>query len=133
MATKHGIWTVVFDDKIVYKKSGEFTSANPGVYKIEDDSFWSQTKFSNIHAIQFTDDDTDNDQVEHKDSTPNSSYDSAVLGNFSDFISRWDSAHLAKLQSDWDNDNAVDADGNSTETEADKISRLGARPTSYSS
>ena len=73
------------------------------------------------------------DQVEHKDSTPNSSYDSAVLGNFSDFISRWDSAHLAKLQSDWDNDNAVDADGNSTETEADKISRLGARPTSYSS
>ena len=37
------------------------------------------------------------------------------------------SAHLAQLQSDWDNDNL---DG---ETSAEKIARLGARPTSYSS
>ena len=43
----------------------------------------------------------------------------------------WDredySTHLAKLQSDWDNDNIEG------ESEADKISRLGARPTSYTS
>ena len=51
----------------------------------------------------------------------------ANLGDFSDFTSRWDSAHLAQLQSNWDNDNEED------ETEADKIARLGSRPTSYTS
>ena len=31
------------------------------------------------YAIQFTDDNTDNDQVEHKDETPHSEYDQATL------------------------------------------------------
>jgi hypothetical protein len=49
------------------------------------------------------------------------------------FVDKWDEAHLTQLQSDWDNNNAVDENGDSTETEAEKIVRLGARPTSYSS
>ena len=124
-------WTVVFEDKCIIKNFAE--GANEGIgYIISDDSFWSQGKFSNIWAIQFG---TANpiDTVEHRDGTPHSSWEDANLGDFQDFITRWDSAHLARLQSDWDNNNAVDLDGNSTETEAEKIARLGARPTSYSS
>ena len=48
-------------------------------------------------------------------------------GDFNDFITRWDSAHLTQLQSDWDNDNVVE------ETAEQKINRLGAKPTSYTS
>ena len=61
------------------------------------------------------------------DATPHSAYDSSVLGNFNDFITRWDSAHLSKLQANWDGDNI---DG---ETAEQKINRIGARPTSYNS
>jgi len=124
-------WTVVFEDKCIIKNFAE--GANEGIgYVISDDSFWSQGKFSNIWAIQFG---TARpiDTVEYRDETSHSSWEDANLGDFQDFITRWDSAHLARLQSDWDNNNAVDLDGNSTETEAEKIARLGARPTSYSS
>ena len=58
----------------------------------------------------------------------NLSWVEANLGDFrSQFITKWDAAHLAQLQSNWDNDNVEG------ETEAEKITRLGARPTSYSS
>ena len=97
-----------------------------------DDSFWSDSKFSNIWAIQHRTSVT-SDEVEYRDSTPHSSFADANIGDINQFSSRWDSAHLAQLQSNWDNDNVVDSDGNSTETEAEKITRLGARPTSYSS
>ena len=124
-------WTVVFEDKCIIKNFAE--GANEGVgYIISDNSFWSQGKFSNIWAIQFGTANTI-DTVEYRDGTPHSSWEDANLGDFQDFITRWDSAHLAQLQSDWDNNNAVDSDGNSTETEAEKIARLGERPTSYSS
>jgi hypothetical protein len=73
------------------------------------------------------------DEVEYRDTTPHSSFVDANIGDISQFSSRWDSAHLAKLQADWDSDNAIDENGNSTETEAEKITRLGARPISYSS
>jgi hypothetical protein len=43
------------------------------------------------------------------------------------FINKWDAAHLATLQSNWDNNNVEG------ETSEQKIARLGARPTSYSS
>lgn len=124
---KHGSWTVIFEDKMVIKKTGEFNTTNGRGYSIDDDTFWSQSKFDNIHAIQFTDDNVDNDQVEYKDDSANGSYDSNVLGNFNEFITRWDTAHLAALQAEWDEDNVEG------ETEAEKITRLGARPTSYSS
>ena len=127
MAT-NATWTVVFEDKKIIKQSGD-AAGTP--YQIDDNDFWGLAKWSNIWAIQYG---TANpsDTVEYRDETPHSSWEDADLGDFQDFITRWDSAHLAQLQSDWDNDNAVDSEGN-PESEADKIARLGARPTSYSS
>ena len=120
-----GNWTVIFEDKKVIKNHAEGASDGVG-YEINDDAFWNDPKFSNIWAIQYGTSVT-SDEVEYRDTTPHSSYADANLGDFQEFINRWDSAHLSKLQSDWDNDNV---DG---ETEAEKIARLGARPTSYSS
>ena len=117
-----GNWTVVFDDKLIIKQNGDAAAG----YKINDDSFWGQSKFSNIWAIHYGSSVT-SDEVEYRDETPHSSFADANLGNFQDFIDKWDAFHLAVLQGDWDNDNV---DG---ETEAEKITRLGARPTSYSS
>ena len=129
--TTQANWTVVFEDKCIIKNYAE--GANEGVgYIIDDDSFWSDSKFSNIWAIQYGNSIV-SDEVEYRDQTSHSSYAEANLGDISQFSNRWDSAHLTQLQSNWDNDNAVDEDGNSTETEAEKITRLGARPTSYSS
>ena len=122
-------WTIVFEDKKIIKQSGDAAGT---AYTISDDSFWSDSKFSNIWAIQHRTSVT-SDEVEYRDSTPHSSFADANIGDINQFSSRWDSAHLAQLQSNWDNDNVVDSDGNSTETEAEKITRLGARPTSYSS
>jgi hypothetical protein len=117
MATKAN-WTVVFEDKMIIKNHAE--GADEGIgYKINDD-------FSNIWAIQHGTPVT-SDEVEYRDDTPHSSYDVSVLGDISQFSSKWDSAHLSKLQSDWDNNNVEG------ETEAEKIARLGERPTSYSS
>ena len=121
MATS-ATWTVVFEDKTVIKQSGD----GAGAYTIVDNDFWGLSKWNNIWAIQYG---TANpsDTVECRDGTAHSSWEDANLGDFQDFITRWDAAHLSRLQSDWDNDNV---DG---ESESDKIARLGARPTSYSS
>ena len=124
-------WTIVFEDKCIIKNHDEGASQGIG-YIISDDSFWSDSKFSNIWAIQYGTAIT-SDEIEYKDDTPHSSFADANIGDISQFSNRWDSAHLAKLQSTWDKDNAVDEEGNSTETESEKLSRLGARPTSYSS
>ncbi len=118
-------WTVVFEDKKVIKNYAEGASEGVG-YEINDDSFWNQSKFSNIWAIQYGASNT-SDEVEHRDTTSHCSYAEADLGDISQFSSRWDSVHLAQLQENWDNNNV---DG---ETDAEKITRLGARPTSYSS
>jgi hypothetical protein len=133
--SKHGLWTVIMEDKIIIKKIEEFSVSSVKALKIEDDSFWSQSKFSNIHAIQFSDDGVDNDQVEYKDNSPNSSYDENILGNFrTEFISKWDSVYLIELQNNWDSDDK-DANGDILvdETVEAKTIRLGARPTSYTS
>ena len=120
---KSATWTVVFEDKIIIKQSGDAAGTS---YVIEDNDFWGLAKWSNIWAIQYG---TANpsDTVEYRDETPHSTWDAANLGDFSDFTTRWDSAHLTQLQSNWDNDNVEG------ETADDKIARLGARPTSYSS
>lgn len=117
MASK-GNWTVVFEDKIVIKNYDEGASEGIG-YKIDDDTFWNQSKFSNIWAIQYGTSIT-SDEVEYRDETPHSSFADANIGDISQFSSKWDSAHLSQLQSDWDAD------------ERDE-SEKGARPTSYSS
>jgi hypothetical protein len=124
MATR-AKWTIVFDDKMVIKNHAEGASQGIG-YVINDDSFWSDPKFSNIWAIQYGNPIT-SDEVEYRDETPHSSFADVNIGDISQFSNRWDSAHLVELQSNWDNDNV---DG---ETDAEKITRLGARPTSYSS
>ena len=116
-------WTIVFEDKMIIKQSGDAAGTS---YTISDDSFWSDFKFSNIWSIQHGTS-TTSDEVEYRDTTPHSSYTDANIGDINQFSSKWDSAHLAKLQSNWDKSNL---DG---ETDAEKITRLGARPTSYSS
>ena len=118
-------WTIVFDDKMIIKNHAEGASEGIG-YPISDDSFWSDSKFSNIWAIQHGNSIT-SDEVEYRDETPHSSFVDANIGDISQFSSRWDSVHLAKLQSNWDDNNVPG------ETDAEKITRLGARPTSYSS
>ena len=115
-------WTVVFEDKMIIKQSGDAA----GEYIIDDNTFWNQSKFSNIWAIQHGASNT-SDEVEYRDETPHSSFTDANIGDISQFTDKWDAAHLAKLQASWDDDNV---DG---ETEAEKITRLGVRPTSYSS
>src|SRR5210317_908508 len=124
MASK-GNWAAVFDDKKITKNYAE--GASEGIaFIIDDDAFWNQSKFSNIWAIQYGTANT-SDEVEYRDTTPNSSYADANLGDFQQFIDKWDADHLAQLQLYWDNSNVEG------ETEAEKIARLGARPTSYSS
>ena len=130
MATK-AKWTIVFEDNVVIKNHAEGAEEGIG-YKIDDDAFWNDSKFSNIWAIQYGTSNT-SDEVEHRDETPHCSYAEANLGDISQFTNKWDVVHLSVLQNNWDNDNLVDEEGNSTETEAEKIARLGPRPTSYSS
>jgi hypothetical protein len=142
---KHGNWTIVFPDKLIIKRTQEFNVETAKGLKIEDNSFWNQDKFKDISVIQFTDDNLDNDQVEYIDSRPNGSYDSNILGDFSQFITRWDSAYLKVLQENWDNSNYVpgakqyDTDPVTgemikiKESIEDKTARLGPRPTSYTS
>ena len=125
MLIAKGNWTIIFQDKIVIKNIAEGASTGIG-YKIDDDAFWNDSKFSNIWAIQYGTTNT-SDEVEYRDTTPHSSFADANIGDISQFSNKWDAAHLAQLQSNWDNDNVEG------ETEAEKITRLGARPTSYSS
>ena len=122
MAT-NATWTVVLEDKMVIKQSGDAAGTS---YVISDNDFWGLAKWNNIWAIQYG---TSNpsDTVEYRDGTPHSTWEDANLGDFQDFIDRWDAAHLAQLQANWDADNV---DG---ESESDKVARLGARPTSYTS
>ena len=128
MAT-YANWTVVFDDKLIINQSVKNEDGHPIGYKIEDDAFWNDSKWSNIWAIQYKDDDLDyNDTIEHRDQTPHTTWNKANLGDFrTQFVDKWDAAHIALLQSNWDEDSREG------ESEADKIARLGPRPTSYSS
>ena len=133
-----GIWTIIFDDRVVVKNFAEGAQEGLG-YNIDDDAFWNQPKFSNIWAIQYGTSNS-SDEVEHRDETQHCTYAEENLGDISQFTTRWDAAHLAQLQQDWDNDNAEveDPEGQDppvwrVETEAEKITRLGARPISYSS
>ena len=118
-------WTIIIEDKKIIKNTGDGAGNS---YTIVDDAFWNQAQFANIWAIQHGTSST-SDEVEYKDGSPHSAYDEAVLGPIQDFITKWDTAHLAQLQSNWDNDNVIDPQ----ETAEQKINRLGAKPTSYSS
>tara|TARA_R100001509_G_scaffold152924_1_gene113517 strand:- start:431 stop:883 length:453 start_codon:yes stop_codon:yes gene_type:complete len=147
---KHGLWTVIIEDKTIVKKCEDFSPKNPMGHTIEGhDSFWNDSKWSNIHAIQFTDDGVDNDQVEYEDDTPNGAYDANALGDFrSQFITKFDEAHLLHLQQVWDEDQVrsveyldytkedgtvISRPNEVDEPMEDQIARKGPRPTSYSS
>lgn len=121
-------WTVVFDDKIIIKNYAEGADEGAGYtfYGPDYEDFWNQAKFSNIWAIQYGNSIT-SDEVEYRDQTPHSSYADANIGDISQFSNKWDASHLTQLQYDWDNDNVEG------ETETEKNTRLGVRPTSYSS
>jgi len=56
-------WTIVFEDKKIIKQSGDAAGT---AYTISDDSFWSDSKFSNIWAIQHRTSVT-SDEVEYRD------------------------------------------------------------------
>tara|TARA_R110000822_G_scaffold3437_1_gene15134 strand:+ start:269 stop:667 length:399 start_codon:yes stop_codon:yes gene_type:complete len=125
-------WTVVFDDKVIINQTVKNNDGYPTSYLLTDssfDSFWNDSKWSNVWAIQYKDDDHDyNDTVEFRDETPHKTWVQAGLGDFrSQFVSKWDTAHLNVIQLSWDNNNVIG------ETESEKISRLGEKPTSYSS
>jgi len=127
-------WTVHFTDKVIWKRTGEFNVSTAKGYTIDNDAFWNQAKFNNLHVIQFTDDNTDNDQVEYVDGSPNGIYDSSILGDFQQFITEWDKAHLVALQASWDKDGLVTPGGSTDQwTYDEKVAALGPRPTSYSS
>ena len=124
---KKGNWTIIFEDKKVIKNNGAESGTG---YYVNDDSFWNDSKFSNIWAIQYGASNT-SDEVEYRDETPHTSYADANLGDISQFTNKWDTMYLAKIQSDWDNNFLFDSnDEVISETEAEKIARLGARPTS---
>ena len=96
-------WVVVFDDKKITKKYDEGAEEGAG-HRLKDDPICNEAKFANIWAIQYGNS-VPTDSVEYRDETPHSIYDPAVLGEFqSQFIDKWDAAHLNILQHDWDND-----------------------------
>jgi len=136
---KHGNWTVVFEDEMIIKRTEDFGMEDAKGYVCGGTDFWNQAKFSNLHAIQFSDDgNDDNDQVEFKDNSENGPYTAALYGSFQQFVDLWDAAHLAATQGEWDDDTQVIEDssedtGYRSETTAEKITRKGARPTSYTS
>ena len=124
MANTNVKWTVVFVDKMVVCQSVKNAGGHATGYVIDDNSLWSDSKWNDINAIQFIDDGNDhNDCVEMIPGTfgRNKTWAEAALGDFrSQFIDKWDVAHLAQLQADWDADDRPE-------------SEKGSRPTSYTS
>ena len=121
MAAK-GTWTVIFDDKIIINQSDlNPKDGQPIGYKIDDDAFWNNPSYSNFWAVQYQNSNS-SDEVEFKNETPNDTWASTGL-DFQPFIDKWNAANLVYQQQEWDDDNV---DG---ETEAEKIARLGPRPT----
>ena len=130
---QNSTWTIIFEDKKIVKSSGDMASTPTGYKILDDDAFWNQSKFSNIWAIQHGTSVT-SDEVEYRDATPHSSFADANIGDISQFSNKWDTKYLAKIQTDWDNNILYDSDNNVvSETNEEKITRLGARPTSYTS
>ena len=125
MAAK-GTWTVVFDDKLIINQSDIGPDNQPNSYEIDDNDFWNNPDYSNFWAIQYQTSNS-SDEVEFKDETPNDTWASTGL-DFQPFMDKWEAAHLAYLQGEWDNDNVVDEEGNPAETPEEKIARLGERP-----
>ena len=113
---KKGKWTIIKADKKIVKQYGELLG-----YIVNDNNFWNTNLNSNIHAIQYTGDNSDFDQVEFNDGTKNTYFS----GDIKIFADAWDKEYLKDLQLIWDNDNLKD------ETVEQKTSRIGPRPINY--
>jgi hypothetical protein len=131
---KKGKWTIVVPDKRIIKQYDE--GQNQGIgYVIENNDFWISNLSSNIHAIQYTGIDSDFDQVEFNDGSPNSVF----KGDINIFAEAWDKEHLLNLQLIWDNNNVykntIENNENILvkETIEEKITRIGERPKNYNS
>tara|TARA_R110000803_G_scaffold210465_2_gene282368 strand:- start:4274 stop:4660 length:387 start_codon:yes stop_codon:yes gene_type:complete len=121
-----GKWTIIFEDKHIIKNYDEGASVGVGFKILDDNAFWNDPKFSNIWAIQYGAT-VSTDEVEYRDTSPHTTYADANLGDISQFSNKWDALHLVQLQTDWDSDGVLN------ETADEKIARVGARPTSYTS
>jgi hypothetical protein len=117
---KIGKWTIVVTDKLIIKQYGDGQSIG---YTVDDNNFWNNNLNSNIHAIQYTGNNSDFEQVEYNDETKHSNF----TGDIKIFADAWDKEHLKYLQLVWDNNNLVQ------ETIEQKSNRLGSRPTNYTS
>tara|TARA_R100000458_G_C8235085_1_gene215669 strand:- start:511 stop:900 length:390 start_codon:yes stop_codon:yes gene_type:complete len=129
MANKNVKWTVVFKDKRVINQSVKNDVGSSTAYKI-DSIDWDNAKFADVHAIQYIPDGDHDNCVEMTPGTfgRNKTWAEANLGDFqTQFIDKWDAEHLSYLQAVWDDNNVP------SETAEQKINRIGARPTSYSS
>jgi hypothetical protein len=123
---KIGKWSIIVQDKRIVKQYGEEATLG---FIVENNSFWQNNVSSNIKAIQYTGDNLDKEQVEYNDGSPHSHF----TGDIKKFADEWDKAYLLKLQNDWDNDTlySPDISKSKAETEEEKITRIGSRPTSY--
>ena len=49
--SKHGTWTVIFDDNVIIKRTGEFDKATAKALVTGGTDFWNQSKFNNIQDM----------------------------------------------------------------------------------
>jgi hypothetical protein len=107
-------WTVVFEDKIIIKNYDLKELMKVLVIKLMMILFGINLNFL-IFGLFNTGTSNTSDEVEYRDETPHSSFGQMqTLEILVNLHLIWDAAHLAQLQSNWDNDNV---DG---ETEAEK-------------
>ncbi len=138
---KIGKWTIVVPDKRIIKQYGEENSRG---YVVEDNNFWSSNLSSNIHAIQYTGNNNDTNQVEYNDGTLHTSF----TGDIKIFADAWDKEHLKHLQNLWDNNSIYESVVNNNitpenpfpfirvkieETIEQKTARIGPRPQEFNS
>jgi hypothetical protein len=71
-------WTVVFDDNVIQKNVGDGAG---GGFSLSDASFWSESKFANIWALQYQTS-VNTDEVEYRDETPNVLMQTLILEIF---------------------------------------------------
>lgn len=138
---KKGKWTIVPIDKKIIKQYGD--GAGIG-YDILNNDFWTNNVQQDIHAIQYTGDSNDFNQVEYNDGKDNDLF----TGNIKIFADEWDKEHLKQLQYDWDNNFIYETIPNPNptpgepgnfksvkieETVEQKTNRIGPRISTYSS
>jgi hypothetical protein len=115
---KLGKWTIVRPDKVIIKQYGDGQKIG---YTVENENFWSTNLDPSVHAIQYTGDNTDLNQVEFNNGNKHTFFS----GDIKVFADAWDKEHLKNLQAIWDQNNLEN------ETEEQKIIRIGSRPTTY--